>query len=380
LTVIFIVAAATAGAFVAYEPPIAARAAQAAILTTDRYVKVISAVPVMAGQAAQIFVRERATPATIAATTLNGRVVLFVHGAGTPAEVAFDVGYEDYSWMAALARAGLDVFAMDTTGYGRSTRPTPMNDPCNLSAAQQAQFVPVLLAAPCAATYSSAVTTIASDWNDISAVVDYVRALRRVERVSLIGWSLGGPRAGGFTAAHPDKVDKLVLLSPAYTRSGASAPPPTAPSGTAFNTQSRTEFDANWDRQASCPGQFDMGARESVWSAMLLSDPVGATWGSGVRRAPQTSTWGWNRETAATLKAPLLLLSPLTDLQVLPARVKELYDDAGSSQKLIATVACASHNAAWERAHGLIFSASAEFLTRGTVNSASRGELKLENK
>jgi pimeloyl-ACP methyl ester carboxylesterase len=355
-----------------------ARAAQAAtVLTTDRYVKAISTVPVMTGQAAQLFVRERAMPSTLAGAPLTGKVVLFVHGAGTPAEVAFDVAYEDYSWMAALARAGLDVFAMDMTGYGRSTRPTPMNDPCNLSSAQQALFVPALIAAPCPAAYSGPVTTIASDWNDISTVVDYVRALRHVERVSLIGWSLGGPRAGGYATTHSDKVDKLVLLSPAYGRTGAAAPPSGAPSGTAFNTQSRTEFDANWDRQVGCPGQFDMGARESVWSAMLLSDPVGATWGPGVRRAPNTTTWGWNRDIAATLKSPLLLFSPLTDVQVAPARVKELYDDAGSPQKIIATVACASHNAAWERAHGLIFSASVEFLTRGTVNGAREGELKL---
>ena len=74
---------------------------------------------------------------------------------GTPAEVAFDVPYQDYSWMAYLARAGFDVFAMDTTGYGRSTRPTPMNDPCNLAAAQQALFIPALIPAPCPASLRS---------------------------------------------------------------------------------------------------------------------------------------------------------------------------------------------------------------------------------
>ena len=46
----------------------------------------------------------------------GGRVV----AEGTPAEVAFDVPERDYSWMAYLANAGFDVFAMDTTGYGRS--------------------------------------------------------------------------------------------------------------------------------------------------------------------------------------------------------------------------------------------------------------------
>ena len=33
--------------------------------------------------------------------------------------------------MAHLARAGFDVFAMDMTGYGKSTRPLAMNDPCH---------------------------------------------------------------------------------------------------------------------------------------------------------------------------------------------------------------------------------------------------------
>ena len=79
-------------------------------------------------------------------------MILFVHGAGTPAEVAFDVPYQDYSWMEYLAGAGFDVFSMDMTGYGRSTRPPAMNDPCNLSREQQATFVPALIPAVCAAT------------------------------------------------------------------------------------------------------------------------------------------------------------------------------------------------------------------------------------
>ncbi len=53
----------------------------------DHYVHVKSAAPGMAGQDAQIYVREVVLPST----ALRGgpganRVVLFVHGAGTPAE------------------------------------------------------------------------------------------------------------------------------------------------------------------------------------------------------------------------------------------------------------------------------------------------------
>ena len=85
--------------------------------------------------------------------------MLFVHGAGTPAEVSFDVPYKDYSWMAYLAKAGFDVFSMDMTGYGRSTRPPAMNDPCNLSKEQQVRFVPQLIAAPCAPSHPTPITT-----------------------------------------------------------------------------------------------------------------------------------------------------------------------------------------------------------------------------
>ena len=113
------------------------------LISLDHYVRVKSTAPAIAGQVAQIYVRE----VVLAGTALRGGpapdgVVLFVHGAGTPAEVTFDVPYKDYSWMAYLAKAGFDVFSMDMTGYGRSTRPPAMNDPCNFSKEQQAQFVP----------------------------------------------------------------------------------------------------------------------------------------------------------------------------------------------------------------------------------------------
>src|SRR5215831_10909307 len=113
------------------------------LVTTNHYVRVKSIAPAMAGQEAQIYVREVVLAGKVEGGAAPSQgVVLFVHGAGTPAEVTFDVPYKDYSWMAYIARAGFDVFSMDMTGYGRSTRPAAMNDPCNFSKEQQAQFVP----------------------------------------------------------------------------------------------------------------------------------------------------------------------------------------------------------------------------------------------
>jgi pimeloyl-ACP methyl ester carboxylesterase len=347
----------------------------AAIRAVDHYVRVTSTVPSIAGQVANIYVRERVSAG--AAAPSADRVVLFVHGAGTPAEVAFDPSAPGYSWMAYLAAEGFDVFSMDTTGYGRSTRPAAMNDPCNLSPEQQKAFVPALIAAPCAAVYPSQLTNIGSDWNDIDGVVDYIRALRKVDKVSLVAWSLGGPRAGGYAGQHPEKVRSMVLLAPAYNRNAEAAPPALPRTGVAFNTQTKAEFIANWERQVGCTDQYEPSVREAVWSDMLASDPVGATWGAGVRRAPSTTTWGWNAAMAATTKIPALIIAGVHDKQVTPDRVRPLYDDLGSSQKVLIDLGCSSHNAMWEKNRLLMFKASLDWLTKGTVGDAKSGIIRM---
>jgi pimeloyl-ACP methyl ester carboxylesterase len=349
------------------------------LLRIDHYVPVHSTVPAIAGQLTQIYVRE----VVEAGAVLRGgpaadRVALFIHGAGTPAEVSFDVPYQDYSWMAYLAHAGFDVFSVDMTGYGRSTRPAAMSDPCNLTKEQQALYVPFLIAAPCAASYTHQMTTLASDWNDIDAVVDHVRSLRHVEKLNLLAWSLGGPRSAGYATQHADKVAKLVLLAPAYNRAArADAPEQVPANGAAFNTQSRAEFITNWDRQVGCPDQYTAGALDSVWSEMIASDPVGATWGTGVRRAPQVTTWGWTTAVVAKTQIPTLMVSGAHDKQVNPDRVRELYTDFGSPKKIFIDLACSSHNAMWEKNHLLLFGASLEWLTKGTVQGKQEGMLRL---
>ena len=349
------------------------------LLRLDHYVRVKSTAPDMAGQTAQIYVREVVLPGIgLRGRPAPGSVVLFVHGAGTPAEVSFDVPYQNYSWMAYLANAGFDVFSMDMTGYGRSTRPPSMNDPCNLSKVQQAQFVPQLMPAPCAPSRASPITTMGSDWNDIGAVVDHLRSLRGVDTVSLVAWSQGGPRAGGYAARNPDKVARLVVLAPAYNRGGALDAPNPLPSGNAsMNVQSRADFTGNWDRQVGCPDQYDPAASASVWSEMLASDPIGATWGTGVRRAPQVPTWGFNQAIVAKMQTPFLMVAGIHDRQVPPERVRALYADLGSKEKVLIDLGCASHNAMWERNHLLLFKASLEWLRDGKVNGLSAGEVKM---
>jgi fermentation-respiration switch protein FrsA (DUF1100 family) len=110
---------------------------------------------------------------------------------------------------------------------------------------------------------------------------------------------------------------------------------------------------------------------------MIESDTVGATWGPGVRRAPQTTTWGWNQATVAKTMTPTLMVAGIHDKQVPPERVRQLYTDLGAPQKVFIDLGCSSHNAMWEKNHLVLFRASREWLESGTVNGAKDGMLRL---
>ena len=327
------------------------------IALNEYYVPVVSRVPSMTGAVSQLYVRERVSPSVTMRDDLEGQVVLFVHGAGTPAEVAFDVPVPGYSWMEYLAARGMDTFAMDMTGYGRSYRPPMMNDRCNLSAQQQEQ----LFGDACPPSYAWALTSMDSDWDDIDAVVDYIRELRGVERVHLVGWSQGGPRTGGYAARHTDKVANIVQLAPAYRGDVPAELSMLDLSGAAITKQSRDDFFANWDRQVGCDNQYDMAVGETIWADMLASDPVGATWGTGVRRAPSAATFGWGRDVVAASTSPLLMVAGTHDGQVNPQLVKNLYNDYGGP-KLYLEMACSSHNAMWESDAQQLFEATYQWL------------------
>lgn len=343
------------------------------LVRTDHVVEAPSEAPGLRGSTTRLYVREVALPGQAARP-----VVLFVHGAGTPAEVSFDVPYGDYSWMGHLARAGYDVFSVDMTGYGRSARPPAMQDACNFPKAQQASFVPSVIPAACPPSAPTAITTMSSDWQDIDATVNHLLRLRGVKTVDIVGWSQGGPRSVGYALRHPEKVGRLVVLAPAYTRDSAGAPPAALPAiDGSMNAQSKADFTANWDRQVGCPGQYEPAASEAIWADMLASDPVGAKWGPGVRRAPSVPTWGFNKATVAGLRTPVLMVAGEHDKQVAPQRVHDFYQDAGAPQKVLVDLACSSHNAMWERNHRLLFDTSLEWLKSGTVKGQSSGAMRI---
>ena len=353
--------------------------AQHAIKAIDHQVPHVSTVPVNAGNNVELYVREKLSQSLagdLEAGRANGtHAVLFVHGSLASSIPVFDFSYEDYSWMNRLADAGFDTFAMDHTGFGYSPRPA-MDNPCNLDRDNQKIVMPNPLSAHCEPTYGYTLNNSQSDWDEIDTVVDYIRELRGVERVSLVGWSRGGPRTAGYAARHPDKVDRLVLLAPAYTPDGPAEAPRLPEAGFPMRLMTREMYTQDrWHSGIACDGQVAPGVEARVWDALMSVDVVGSGWGpaDGVMRVSNAPAWGWNRDYAARVTAPTLIMVGEQDF--LFDAAEPLYSDlTGTANKYLIKLECATHYAFWEQFHyKQMQDAAIEWLTNATHQGHSEG-------
>jgi pimeloyl-ACP methyl ester carboxylesterase len=304
-----------------------------------------------------------------------------VHGSTQSTAVGFDLRFENYSWMAFLAHAGFDVFAMDQQGYGFSPRPT-MDDPCNASKPQQLTLlISNPLSAPCPASYPFNFFFNESATTEIYTVVDYVRQLRDVDKVSLIGWSLGGPRTGGYAARHPEKVERLVQYAPLYNRQELSDPRGMVPNpGVPLQVRTIASAFLTWDGQVHCENQFVPAIRDVIRSTILGFDPLGSTWGrEDLWRSPvQNTRWGWNSSVAKPVLTPTRVLRGDLDMQAPEPDVRALYADLGTNQKVFVHVACAAHQLVWENQHMILLLASKEWLRHGTFAGHDSGSFAVD--
>jgi hypothetical protein len=96
-----------------------------------------------------------------------------------------------------------------------------------------------------------------------------------------------------------------------------------------------------------------------------------------VRRAPNTTSWGFGKAAVERMETPTLMVAAIHDKQVLPERVHQYFEDLPAANKVLLDLGCASHNAMWERNHALLFAASLEWLAAGTVEGKSHGIVRL---
>jgi pimeloyl-ACP methyl ester carboxylesterase len=318
-----------------------------------------------------IHVRHKVDPSAKSIDPTN-RVVLFIHGGTVPSPAAYDLEFQDYSWMDRLAREGFDVWAMSFAGFGWSARPG-LDDPCNVNPEHQKVLIGRTLAAPCQAHFPRQFNTIVGQWREIDSVVDHIRRATNSPKISLIGWSAGGPRAGGYASQNPDKVNRLFLYAPSPPNPDLKLTDKVA-DGYTTNLQTRDDlFNGRWKKEIGCGAeQADTAVQEPLWSAIMAQDRIGAGWGSeeGVMRSPTLTAFGWTPEMVQKLKVPMLLIVGEFDN---PTGRKLTYDLASSPSKVLVNVDCASHFMVWERQRKILQDASVEWLRDGTYQGSKAG-------
>ena len=108
--------------------------------------------------------------------------------------------------------------------------------------------------------------------------------------------------------------------------------------------------EGRWRSTVACENQIDPGIQTAVWQSIMSFDQRGAVWGAddGVMRVRTTAgSWGWNREYAAKVTAPTLIMVGEEDF--LLESGKQLYEDLTEAErKVLVTMECATHFAVWE--------------------------------
>lgn len=259
-------------------------------------------------QGMKIYVRNKHAAGMTAFTP--ERTVVFVHGATYPASTAFDLELGGLSWMDYIAQRGFDVYLLDLPGYGRSTRPAAMDGPADAG---------------------QPVETTAQAVADYAAVADWVRARRHLSQIDVMGWSWGTTIAGGYAAAHPDKVNRLVLYAPVWVPQQIVTTEP--PKLGAYRMVSADAAKQRWlngvpaDKQADLipSGWFDRW-QQATWATDPKSGGTSLRAPNGVMQDLQ-GAWAAGKPTydPGKITAPTLMIQAEWDHDTPPLRSQGLF-------------------------------------------------------
>jgi pimeloyl-ACP methyl ester carboxylesterase len=360
------------------------------VVTIDHQVPHQSTVAGNAGELVHLFLRERVR------NDIDERArtaVLMIHGRSTPVLAGMELRYGDYDWALWLARSGgFDVFMLDFQGSGRSPRPR-MDDPCNVPLGQQRSLlIPNPLATTCSPSYAATLNTTGSDLDELDAAVEYIRVLRRVDKVHLIGWSQASFRIGPYAVQHPDKVASLFFFGPIFNTGFTRTPPPSEPTPMTLTTRADLfTSNAGTTGWSTCAGQREPGIEDVIWAAIMENDALGHTWGppaagapegsppEGVMRVRQAILSGWNSQLASQLTVPTLIIRGEFDTGLGGRQdVAELYRLVRNDNKLRFTVQCAGHFMNWEKQRWILHQISKEWIKHGRVDGFDQGEFRVD--
>lgn len=342
------------------------------VLTFDDAITHPSLVPGHEGEPFTLATRERVRADLLRCG--SPPLAVLVHGASLPGIATYAVDAPGFDLTLALADAGFDVVAFDLSGYGRSSFPSELDDPCNLPGAERR-----LLGLDCAPSYPFTSTTSDSDAADLHAVIEHFTALRGRDRVHLIGGSLGGARALYYVSRHPERIDRLIVL--AAGGSGAllsSGPPSEVPTpGMPMSAVTRADLEARFAGGTECaPERVRRDVLSAAFEGSLASDPVGAGWGPGIVRAAVSQLWGASTENIASIMSPTLLLRGTCDGLVPEGSAVALEATLGSPERVRVDVEAAGHGMLLENGADRVHALMIAWL-RGDIDGRTRGVLRV---
>ena len=251
----------------------------------------------------------------------TGKIVLFVHGATWSGRPDFDLQIRDYSVMDYFARNGYDAWSIDIHGYGRSEK-TDKDWSDTQSAA-----------------------------NDIGAAIDYITALRKVEKMALFGWSWGTQTTGTYAMRNTGKLSKLVLFAMGWKGRPGSTPPPLPKEQYRVNTEAAARSDF-------IPGQFEQDVVDFYVKEALAADPRSP---NGVRVDFSTKMPMLRPE---EITVQTLIIHPEKDFLASEADTLEFFGKLGTKYKSYVSLPDGGHAILLEKNHHMFLSALLGFLNQ----------------
>ncbi|MDD5558947.1 alpha/beta fold hydrolase [Candidatus Methylomirabilis sp.] len=309
-------------------------------------------------QGVKLFVREKRLANLPKITKEN--VVLFVHGLPSPASVIFDLALPGYSWLEYMAERGFDAFTVDIRGFGRSTKPAEMKESPN-------QNLPLV--------------RVDQVMRDIDVAVDYIRSKRKVEKVNIIGYSIGASWSALYATLHPEKVNKLVMYGAVYGKNSTFVSAFGDPTNQdrphyemgAYRYLSRKEILDQWDGWIKPEFQDEWRDREVIdtWiSTLFSSDPTAKQRSPESIQVPNGPYIDWHEIHAgrslfdpARIKAPTMIVRGSAEELISNEAAEELLQKLTSApSKRRLDIGDSTHYAMLEKNRLLLFRGVQNFL------------------
>lgn len=282
----------------------------------------------------------------------DNKVLLFLHGGTFPGAVAFDLDFENVSMMHHFAQQGWDTFTLDLEGYGMSTHPPIMDEPDK---------------------YPDSPAPIALDvtLNDVDHVVDFIRDLRGVDKVHVLGWSTGAmAEAPLYSIQHPEKVAKLVLYASNYLGMSKGKTPAERQQQDAKRNAEKNRYGVpadieRWGKLGTKAENLIPGAFDAYTQAHLASDPKSAEL-DGKIRAPWGRFIGWPEPhfDASKITVPTLVIRGETDKLGSHEDNQQLLEAIGSKAKQYVEIPNAGHMIHFEKSNTKFYKALEDFLNQ----------------